>query len=79
VVKKGLCYTSLAIALPPAPFSGGQQAAAAPIAAQIITAKKAFIPHGEGMESLLAEVNKLAGTPLSAKVDGPNQNLRQTS
>jgi len=30
----------------------------------------------QGIENLLADIKKLAGTPLSASVDGPNQNLR---
>jgi hypothetical protein len=71
VVEKRALYASLAIALLPPPFSGGQQVEAAPIPAHIITAKKVFISNGGGMESLPAEIKKLAGTPLSAKVDVP--------
>ncbi len=45
VAEKRALYASLALALLLAPFSGGQQVEAAPIPAQIITAKKVFISN----------------------------------
>src|SRR4029077_1489160 len=49
-VEKTALYTSLALALLVAPYSGGQQVEAAAIFAQIITGKKAFISNG-GVDS----------------------------
>jgi hypothetical protein len=60
VIGKGALYASLALALLLAPHSGGQQVEAAPIPAQIITAKKVFISNG-GVDSAALAAFKPAG------------------
>jgi hypothetical protein len=57
VVGKRALYASLALALLLAPCSGGQQVEAAPIPAQIITAKKVFISNGGVDSAALAAFN----------------------
>jgi len=60
VVEKRARYASLALALLLAPFSGGQQVEAAPIPAQIVTAKKVFISNG-GVDGAALAAFKRAG------------------
>ena len=60
VAEKRALHASLALALLLAPFSGGQQVEAAPIPAQIITAKKVFISNG-GVDSVALAAFKRAG------------------
>jgi hypothetical protein len=60
VEKRALLCVACARALLLAPFSGGQQVEAAPIPAQIITAKKVFISNG-GVDSAALAAFKPAG------------------
>ena len=62
VVEKRSLYTALAIALLAVPFSGGQQVEAAPVPAQVITAKKVFVSNGGVDRQALAAFKRAGDT-----------------